>query len=146
MIAKIKDFLNSIIEPDTAPSVYDNTVAIVSLLCEVCNANHSIAQEEEAAVIRTLSKLLHIEEVKAQELLEIGKEEIKSSNSLFDFTSQLSNLDNETRINLISAMWEVAYADNHLDPIEESIIRKVAALIYVGHNEFIRTKLAVMPS
>ncbi|WP_019614366.1 TerB family tellurite resistance protein [Psychromonas ossibalaenae] len=146
MIAKIKDFLNSMIETDASASEEDHRIAIVSLLCEVCNANHSIADKEEEAVVRTLSKLLHIDTDKAQELLEIGKEEIKSSNSLFDFTSQLSHLDSESRIRLISAMWEVAYADNHLDPIEESIIRKVAALIYVGHNEFIRTKLAVMPS
>ncbi len=146
MIAKIKAFLNSIIELESTTPEYDHTIAIVSLLCEVCNANHSITEEEEAAVIRTLCKLLQIEKVKAEELLKIGKQEIKSSNSLFDFTSQLSTLDNETRIKVIAAMWEVAYADRHLDPIEESIIRKVAALIYVGHHEFIRTKLAVMPS
>ncbi|MFT6985819.1 MAG: putative tellurite resistance protein B-like protein [Psychromonas sp.] len=146
MIAKIKEFLNTIREPVEPESSDDHTVAIVSLLCEVCNANHNISEEEQAAVERTLCKLLLIGNDKAKELLEIGKQQIKSSNSLFDFTSQLGDLDHPTRIKLIAAMWEVAYSDNHLDPIEESIIRKVARLIYVEHNEFIRTKLAAMPS
>jgi len=42
-------------------------------------------------------------------------------------------------------MWQVAYADGHLDEMEEALIRKVATLIYVNHSDFIRTKLAVMP-
>ena len=103
-----------------------------------------MSDEEMAAVERTLCKLLEIDSAKAKELLTIGKETIKWSNSLFQFTSELSELDQQSRINLISAMWEVAYADNYLDPIEEAIIRKVAKLIYVGHSEFIRTKLAII--
>jgi len=146
MIAKIKEFLNTLGEPAATEPSDDHTVAIVSLLCEVCNADHSISEEERAAIERTLCKLLAIEKDEAKELLAIGTERIRTSNSLFDFTSQLSHLDNPTRIKLIAAMWEVAYSDNHLDPIEESIIRKVAGLIYVEHNEFIRTKLAAMPS
>ena len=42
-------------------------------------------------------------------------------------------------------MWQVAYADNVLDPIEEAIIRKVAELLYVNHSDFIRAKLSVAP-
>jgi len=145
MIAKIKKFLNSVIEQGSAPAAHDHKVAIVCLLCEVCNADHVVAAEEEAAIEKTLSKLLLIENAKVKQLLEIGKEAIKQSNSLFDFTSQLRELNSDTRIKLISAMWEVAYADGHLDPVEESIIRKVAALIYVGHSDFIRTKLAIIP-
>ena len=40
-------------------------------------------------------------------------------------------------------MWQVAYADDHLDPIEEAVIRKVAELLYVNHSEFIRAKLSI---
>ncbi|MEH6454154.1 MAG: TerB family tellurite resistance protein [Psychromonas sp.] len=150
MFKQIKSFLNSMLDQDApgtgASSSADTTVAIVSLLCEVSNADHDISESEEHAIVTTLSKFLMVDSEKAQELLAIGKETIKSSNSVFDFTSDLSHLDQNQRINLITAMWEVAYADNHLDPMEEAIIRKVAALIYVDHNQFIRTKLAVLNS
>lgn len=146
MIAKIKEFLNSVIELGSEPAVFDHKLAIACLLCEVCNADRFIAVEEEAAIEKTLSKLLLIEKTKVQQLLYMGKEAIQSSNSLFDFTTQLRELDRATRVELISAMWEVAYADGHLDPLEEAIIRKAAALIYVGHSDFIRTKLSIIPS
>lgn len=141
MIAKIKKFLDSIKQQDKAEQNHD--LAIVSLLCEVCFADHNITKNEKKAVIKTLSKLLLIEEIQAEELFHIGINEMQVSNSLFDFTSQLENLDQNARINLIEAMWEVAYADNYLDPVEESIIRKVARLIYVDHKHFIRTKLII---
>jgi uncharacterized tellurite resistance protein B-like protein len=142
MIAKIKQFLNSL--DGTEAKSTDNTVAIVSLLCEVCIADQDKTAEEEIAVVSTLQKLVHIDKEKAVDLLKIGMEEIKSSHSVFDFTSQLSELDNDTRIALIKSMWEVAYADGELDEMEEALIRKVAALIYVNHSDFIKTKLSVL--
>ncbi|MCG6201511.1 TerB family tellurite resistance protein [Psychromonas antarctica] len=145
MISKIKTFFNSILEQENIPAAADDhRIAITALLCEVCNADHIISEEEEITIERTLSKLLLIDQTQAKSLLQTGKEKIKSSNSLFDFTSQLRAADYDIRSRLIRAMWEVAYADNHLDPIEEHIIRKVSDLIYVKHSEFIRTKLSVI--
>ncbi|WP_372882620.1 TerB family tellurite resistance protein [Psychromonas sp.] len=142
MLKKIHAFLNANKSQDS--TVPDDTVAIACLLCEVANADHSISEEEATALQNTLCKLLQIDNDKAKELLSIAKETIRTSNSLFQFTSELRALDQQSRIDLISAMWEIAYADNHLDPHEEAIIRRVAQLIYVAHSEFIRTKLAVI--
>ena len=143
MIVKIKRLLNSLIPSETTK--IDDTLAIVSLLCEVCVADEKTEASEEAAVIHTLKKLIGIDGKKASELLTMGMEEVKKNHSLFDFTSQLRDLDNAMRIKLVKAMWVVAYADGYLDPMEEALIRKVAGLIYVNHGDFIRTKLAVMP-
>lgn len=143
MIVEIKQFLNSLMHPD--PLKFDHILAIVCLLCEVCLADEYIAAEEEAAVIETLKKLLNIDQEKAAELLEIGMKKANASNSVFDFTSQLTDLDNKARITLIQSMWKVAYADGYLDEMEEALIRKVAALIYVNHSDFIHTKLTAMP-
>lgn len=70
----------------------------------------------------------------------------ENSASLYEFTDQLRDLEHQQRFELIQSMWQVAYADHHLDPIEEAIIRKVAELLYVNHNDFIRAKLSVAPS
>lgn len=143
MITKIKQLLNSFIVEESPE--YDNTLAIVCLLCEVCLADENHTKEEELAIIHTLQKLVNINEEKATELLKAAMQEVKTSHSVFDFTSKLTDLDAEMRIALIKAMWEVAYADGELDLMEEALIRKVAALIYVNHSDFIRTKLAVIP-
>jgi len=146
MIDSIKAFFNAITEPQQIHSEDSHDLAISALLCEVCKADHHIAKEEEAVIEKTLTKLLNVDTAQAKALLEIGKEKATLSNSLFDFTTQLQGLDYDVRCNIIKAMWEVAYADNSLDPIEELIIRKASDLIYVGHSEFIKTKLSVINS
>tara|TARA_R110001583_G_scaffold21964_5_gene82888 strand:- start:4919 stop:5353 length:435 start_codon:yes stop_codon:yes gene_type:complete len=143
MIIEIKNFLNTLMPPESPK--FDNTLAIVCLLCEVCLADEGVVAEEKAAAIQALKKLVNIDQEKAAELLEVGMKQASASNSVFDFTSQLTDLDNESRIALIQSMWEVAYADGYLDKMEEALIRKVAALIYVNHSDFIQTKLTVMP-
>ena len=144
MIRKMKDLFNSLLEEEQTDTTEDHNMAITALLCEVCNADHNMSEVEETVIIKTLSKLLVINTPQAEILLNTGKQKIAESNSLFDFTNQLRSLDFNTRSNLVTAMWQVAYADNHLDPIEEHVIRKVSELIYVNHSEFIRTKLAVV--
>jgi len=143
MVTKIKQLLNAFIAEEHIE--FDNTLAIVCLLCEVCTADKQNTKEEEAAVVHTLEKLIDIDQEKAAQLLQTGMEEIENSHSVFDFTSQLSELDADMRVALIKAMWEVAYADGELDPMEEALIRKVAALLYVTHSDFIRTKLEIIP-
>lgn len=121
----------------------DTNLAIACLLCEVAGADHQIEQVEVDAKRELLSKLLGIDNAGAQTLLARAENRSKESASLYDFTSQLRELSQETRFELIKAMWEVAHADGEIDPLEDSVIRKTAELLYVDHSEFIRAKLAV---
>ena len=43
---------------------------------------------------------------------------------------------------MILAMWQVAYADGHIEAIEDHIIRRVAGLIHIAHADFIRLKIS----
>ena len=36
---------------------------------------------------------------------------------------------------------EIAFADGHLDKFEEHVVRKIADLIHISHNDFIQSKL-----
>ncbi|MCW8335015.1 TerB family tellurite resistance protein [Vibrio sp. SCSIO 43135] len=118
-------------------------LAIASLLCEVAGADHQIGDAEKTAKKDLLVRLLGISEQESKALLSNAEEKVKESASLYDFTSQLRELSQETRFELIKAMWEVAHADGDIDPLEDAVIRKAAELLYVDHSEFIRAKLSV---
>ena len=117
--------------------------AIAALLCQVSQADHIVDEQEKNAQVHMLMKLIDITNTEAQELLNEAQVRSESSASVYEFTDQLRNLEQEQRFELIQAMWQVAYADDHLDPIEEAVIRKVAELLYVNHSEFIRAKLSI---
>ncbi|MEZ9654856.1 TerB family tellurite resistance protein [Vibrio splendidus] len=123
----------------TSPSI-----AIASLLCEVAGADHQINESERVAKLQLIQRLLDLDEQQAKTLLEQAEPKVEQSVSLYDFTSQLRDLSQPVRIDLIKAMWEVAHADGEIDPIEDSVIRKTAELLYVDHSDFIKTKLNVL--
>ena len=45
------------------------------------------------------------------------------------------------KIQVVEYMWQVAYADGHLDAHENHVISKVAGLLHVTHGEYIAAKL-----
>ncbi|GAB3530389.1 tellurite resistance TerB family protein [Photobacterium alginatilyticum] len=117
-------------------------LAMASLLCEVANADYEIDPREESAKVHLLVNLLDIDETRANSLLDKARKQSNQSVSLYEFTTKLRALMPEQRYQLIEAMWQVAYADGVIDPLEEAVIRQVAELIYVDHSEFIRAKLS----
>ncbi|EKO5151353.1 TerB family tellurite resistance protein [Vibrio fluvialis] len=118
-------------------------LAIACLLSEVAGADHQIDDKEQQAKLTLLQRLLGLDESEANVLIDSADEQIRQSASLYDFTSQLRELTQETRFELIKAMWEVAHADGEIDPLEDAVIRKAAELLYVDHSQFIRAKLMV---
>ncbi|MCG9699766.1 TerB family tellurite resistance protein [Vibrio natriegens] len=116
-------------------------MAIACLLCEVSGADHQVDEKELETKHSLLMKLLSLSATEATQLLDKAAQTTKESASLYDFTSQLRELTQETRYNLIKSMWEVAYSDGQIDPLEDAVIRKTAELLYVDHKDFIRAKL-----
>lgn len=124
----------------------DPNLAIACLLCEVAGADHQIDNNEIAAKKQLIGRLLDLDAAQTDVLLNRAEERAKQSASLYEFTSQLRELTQETRYSLIQAMWQVAHADGEIDPLEDAVIRKSAELLYVDHHDFIRAKLSVTES
>ncbi|KJY84855.1 hypothetical protein TW81_02365 [Vibrio galatheae] len=148
MLNSIKSLFKQLLEgQDLGQSAQpDVNLAIACLLCEVAGADHQIAQVEIDAKRQLLARFLDLDESEVTTLLSRAESRSKDSTSLYDFTSQLRELSQESRITLIKAMWQVAHADGEIDPLEDSVIRKTAELLYVDHSEFIRAKLSVTDS
>ncbi|MEX3073291.1 TerB family tellurite resistance protein [Vibrio alginolyticus] len=125
----------------TQANTLSPNMAIACLLCEVSGADHNVDEKEQETKHSLLMKLLSLGAEEATQLLDQATLKTKEATSLYDFTSHLRELTQETRYNLIKSMWEVAYADGEIDPLEDAVIRKTAELLYVDHHDFIRAKL-----
>ena len=127
------------------PNVDDktSTKACIALLLETSMADEILDESELMALKNTLQKDFQINEDEIDELIDLAKENVDDSNSLYEFTRDINdNLDSAERVKLIESMWKIAYADGNIDKYEEHIIRKVSNLIYVAHSDFIKAKLS----
>jgi len=127
------------------PSLDDktSTKACIALLLETSMADEILDESELMALKDTLQKDFQINEDEIDELINLAKENVEDSTSLYEFTRDINdNFNAAERIKLIESMWKIAYADGNIDKYEEHIIRKVSNLIYVAHSDFIKAKLS----
>ena len=141
MINKIKEFFNKKTQEaeDNSHSVLN--VATAALLIEVMTIDGNMDQEEMDSVKSNLSSILELSDDEIQELIDLSQEEVSDATSLYQFTKEINaNFELQQKLDLMTALWQVALADDYLDKYEESILRKIADLIHLRHSEYIECK------
>ena len=76
-----------------------------------------------------------------EELIRLAEEETKQATDYYQFTSLINKgFSQEEKIQVVELMWQVAYADGHMDKYEDHLVRKLANLMHVSHKDFIAAK------
>ena len=120
-----------------------NRLAAAALLVETARADFNQDAAEEQAMEKLLVASLGLTQQEVHALVVAASSRVDEAVSLYEFTREINDhFTAEEKTGLISAMWQVAYADGDLDKYEEHLIRQVAELIYVSHADYIRLKLA----
>lgn len=119
-------------------------LATAALLVEMMNQDDNVHETEEQAVRQALKDNFMLSDEESTELCQLAHEELKNATDYYQFTKLIAEHFSQTqKIKIIELLWQVAYADNHLDSYEEHMVRRIADLIYVSHQDFIQTKLRV---
>ena len=141
MLDKLKFLLapTAVDEKHLAPSI---ELACAALLIELIYADYNKDPAEISAAKKALQQTFALQETELQELIELAEKEKHDAVSMYPFTSVINEqFDAPERVKIIAMLWQVAYADGHLDKFEEHYIRKIADLLYVSHKDFIQAKL-----
>ncbi|GAB3307591.1 tellurite resistance TerB family protein [Haliea atlantica] len=117
-------------------------LAAAALLVETARSDF----EEDAALEKALRQALDLPDTEVRSLLAEAGTRADHATSLYEFTRVINDhFSPERKRELVALMWQVAWADGSLHHYEEHLIRKVAELIYVPHEDFIRAKLETRP-
>ena len=142
MLDKIKKLFAKNTDTNEQDQLATEHLATAALLIEVMVIDGSLDDQELQSISQTLCEILDLTEAQVDELIALSREEVAEATSLYQFTREINNhFDLEGKMKLLTSMWRVAYADGHLDKHEEGIIRRVADLLHIRHNEYIRCKL-----
>ena len=148
MLTAIRDFFNSKMarasEPSEDRSVQEIQLATAALLIELAKADRAVDEKEWRIIVDTLERTFHLPTETLQELVSLAEEELQEATDLFQFTQLVNqHYSYKDKLQLLKAMWQVAFADGQIDKYEDHLIRKVAGLIHVPHSDFIKTKHSV---
>ena len=142
MIDKIKAFFAKNVVDTEDNSLSGEQLATAALLIEVMVIDGNLGEDELQAISATLSQMLEISATQVDELILLSRDEVAEATSLYQFTREINaHFEHDKKLDLMTAMWRVAFADGHLDKHEEGIIRRVADLLHLRHSEYIQCKL-----
>jgi uncharacterized tellurite resistance protein B-like protein len=111
-------------------------LALAALLVEVAGSDDHFEDRERRVIARLLERRFNLSQPEGRELLAAGEREAGRSAELFHFARVINErLSPEERVELIEMLWEVALADGVLDQYEDTLLRRIAGLIYVSDRE-----------
>jgi len=147
MINKIKAFFAKNVVDAEDSSISAEQLSTAALLIEVMVIDGNLAEDELQSISATLAQMLELSSDQVDELVLLSRDEVADATSLYQFTKEINaHYSHEKKLNLMTAMWRVAFADGHLDKHEEGIIRRVADLLHLRHSEFMQCKLSARDS
>lgn len=150
MLAAIKQFMEKVVTPaygGAEPSKHDLQLATAALFIEMMLMDDEIKKEERQKIKDSIRSKFQLSDEETNELMDLAEKEVQEATDYFQFTSIINQgFTAEQKIKLVEYLWQVAYVDNQLDPLEEHMVRKIADLLYVSHKDFISTKHKVIKS
>ena len=105
-------------------------IKITALLIHAAKIDENYTEKEKEiikkAIVELDSKDKNIDEVliKAEEIE-------KNSNQILDFTKEVKNMSEDSKIQIIEVLWKIVYSDNNPDMYENSLMRRLSGLLYL---------------
>ena len=64
-------------------------------------------------------------------IMQDAEEKEKDSNQILDFTREIKNINEEDKIIIIEALWDIIYSDEDADMYETNLMRRLSGLLYL---------------
>ena len=105
-------------------------VKIGALLIHAAKIDENYSIEEKNIIKKTLLSL-GADKDKLDTLIEKAQNCEENSNQILDFTREIKNLEEISKIKIIKSLWKIIYSNNDADIYETNLMRRLAGLLYI---------------
>lgn len=139
MLNRLKSLLGS---PES-PKPPSEALSTALLLLELGRADFAFDDVEMARVRELLQARFGLDGGALDLLLTEARDKARQSVSLHEYVGVLnSTLDADGKRELITMLWQVAWADGRIDKYEEHLLRRLVDLLYIPMADYIRAREA----
>ena len=116
-------------------------MATAVLMIDVALTDHVFDEAELDRVLRLIEAHFGLGPQASAELTNAATEKAEEMVSLHEFTQLLhQHLSEAEKAEIISLLWQIAYADGELDKYEDALVLKISDLLYVSRGRVMRLK------
>ncbi|RMG92438.1 MAG: TerB family tellurite resistance protein [Zetaproteobacteria bacterium] len=121
---------------------HEPALAIAVLMIELMRMDGHEHDCELTRLRSLLQQRLGLDDMQVHKLIERARHEANMALDIQQFTRAIvAELNTEERIGMLADLWRLAWADQHLDPQEEQLLRRIGELLGLSHRQFIQAKL-----
>ena len=110
-------------------------LAVAALLIHLSAVDGSTSEAEREAVRHTLMDYYALNESEVELLVEEATRRDSEAVDFYRFTSAITQLPEEERIEIIRMMWQVVFADDKNHELEDNMVWRIAELIGVSARQ-----------
>ena len=122
-------------KPENATSIHDPKLAVAALLVHLAAVDGQMKDEERKAIKGALQDHYELDEAAVERLVKEAALRDAESVDFYKFTSALSSLESEDRVEIIAMMWQVVFADKSNHELEDNMVWRIAELIGVSSRD-----------
>jgi len=121
--------------PEVSDLRNEPKLAVAALLVHLAAVDGSVKEEERAAVKHALMDYYALDESEVDRLIAEATRRDNDAVDFYHFTSALTSLSEDERIEIIRMMWTVVYADKQNHELEDNMVWRIAELIGVSARQ-----------
>lgn len=146
MLSKIESFFKehlSASDQETGRQIEARLkIATTVLFLEMAYSDFELHEDEQQHIRQTLTDLYGLSTEEIEDLVDIAKDSRENRQDIWVFTNLLKdNFDRDQKIHIVEQLWQLIYADGHVDKYEDALIRKITNLLGLEHGEMIQAKM-----
>ena len=122
-------------KPETALSSQDPKLAVAVLLVHLAAVDGQMKDSERNAIKGALMDHYALDEEAVDKLVREAALRDAEAVDFYKFTSGLTQLDMEDRIEIVRMMWMVVFSDKKNHELEDNMVWRVAELIGVSSRD-----------
>jgi len=111
--------------------IIENPLAkIAALLIHVAKIDENYTQKEKEIIKKAIIKLGSKNEI-VDDILVKAEEIERNSNQILDFTREVKNMNEDSKIKIVEVLWNIIYSDSNADIYEDNLMRRLTGLLYL---------------
>lgn len=146
MLNAIKKFFAELADSEPAPKFAENDyrLAAVALLIHITSVDGDVSEVERNKLHSLITARFGLDDADADALIEAAIAAESDAVDMYRFTSRLKRaLDEDGRRKIVEMMFQIVYADGHLNEFEDNVIWRAADLLGISTRDRVELRRQV---
>ena len=110
-----------------------NLTKISALLIHAAKIDENFSNLEVKIIKQTLL-MIGANNNNVEEIIKSAQKIEENSNQILDFTKEIKNMDEKSKIKIIENLWKIIYSNKIADDYETNLMRRLAGLLYIDNK------------